>query len=264
VLIATGAGPQIAQTAPAGLTASGAIGSTCDAGGPGFDPSYGFDALLDAELPNGTDVIGTSHIRGHTVITVLHALTAGCKPVTSFGTNGTDTVSLEDSPSWQGQFGEIDTMTPTPNGGLVIGGTDGPDEVVGPLLANGRLDPSFGTSGWARFSPQEKALGPEPPVPIATSITEASSGTIYVGGDDSEAHCCVQDFAAALTPSGRLESSFGRGGWVDLSMFEGSFITDVFAWRGGCSSRASCRLRAAAARCSCGWTAGVCSTSAST
>jgi len=168
VLAAAGAGPLNAILRP-GLLGSmdpGSVAVSCDAGGPGIDPQYPFDSLLDAELPGGIDVVGSSHNTDHALITVLHALTAGCKPVTGFGTNGTATVALTTSSPFAG----IDTTTAAPPGRLLVGGTDGPDDVIGRLLADGDVDKTFAVSGWARLPRLEKVRGPPPPGPIATPL----------------------------------------------------------------------------------------------
>ncbi|MGH9107023.1 MAG: hypothetical protein ACRDZX_14565, partial [Acidimicrobiales bacterium] len=120
------------------------------------------------------------------------------------------------------------TMAAAADGGLLLGGSDGRHELVGRLLADGRVDKSFAGSGWARLRRPES--GPTLPIsgPSATSLAEGAAGTVYVGGNNGSAHCCVEDFVAALTGHGRLERSFGAGGWARLARFDGSYTTDVF------------------------------------
>ena len=199
----------------------------CAVAVPGDDPSMAFGAVLAAELPDGTLVVGGSRNHGRTLLIRLRRLTQDCRPVASFGDNGTATIVVK---SVQPEYVGIARMVTTPGGELLLAGTDGHSELVGRLLASGRLDHSFGNGGWTRISPHGTPLGPTLPAPIATSLALTPAGAIFVGGNDQEAHCCVQDFVSELSPQGNLVRSFGHEGSVVLpAEFVGSFTTDVYS-----------------------------------
>lgn len=189
----------------------------------GDDPALGSGGLLSAELPDGTLVVGGSREHAGTLRIRLRRVTQDCRPVTSFGEDGTATI-LRPAHAGAG----LDQMTATPAGDLLLAGTDGRRELVASLLPSGRLDRSFGRAGWARVAPREKQGLPRP-TPDATSIAVSSAGAIFLGGDDEEAHCCVQDFVSELGPRGRPVASFGDHGSVVLRRFTGSYTTEVLA-----------------------------------
>jgi hypothetical protein len=200
------------------------------AGMPRSGSDFAFGGGLAAELPDGSLVVGASRFRGSKLSIVLRRVTRDCRVVRQFGEHGTATVSVKSR-----QFGEIAAMVATRDGQLLLAGTDGRRELVGRLLASGRLDRSFGQDGWTRLRPHEKPLFQAPsPVPLATSIAIGPSGSIFLGGDDQEAHCCVQDFVSALTARGAPVQGFGRSGSIILpATFQGSYATDVFVDAGG-------------------------------
>jgi hypothetical protein len=180
-------------------------------------------ADLAAELPDGSLVVGTSHVHRSKLLIVLRRVSQDCRVVRSFGENGTATLSLRSR-----QLGAIDALLATGDGRLLLGGSDGRRELVARLLGDGRLDRAFGQDGWARIGPHEKAPRGFPlPAPIATSIAVGRGGTIFLGGNDQNAHCCVQDFVTELTARGEPVRAFGRGGSIVLPRFTGSYVTDV-------------------------------------
>jgi hypothetical protein len=196
----------------------------------GDDPSAGFPAVLAAQLPDGTLVLGGSREHGRMLSIRLRRVTQDCKPISSFGNGGTATVVTRSA-----RGGLIDRMTATPGGDLLLAGTDGPGELVGRLLPSGKLDRSFGHGGWAHLKPHERPNGlPTPATPTATSIALSSTGAIFLGGDDGEAHCCVQDFVSKLSSRGTPIGSFGDRGSVLLPKgFAGSYETVVSPAPGG-------------------------------
>lgn len=123
-------------------------------------------------------------------------------------------------------------MTPTLGGGLLLAGGNGPSWVVGELSASGRLDLGFGHEGWATLTPPDvphysaKSVT-APATPWASSVVQAPTGTIYVGGNNGGPHCCVQAIVAALSPSGHLEDGFGSHGWASVFP-QGSFDARPF------------------------------------
>jgi hypothetical protein len=204
----------------AAAAAPGATSSSCRASSPGVSL---FGNVLLAELPSGFELVGASHLRGSTLVTVLHAVTATCRPVASFGKNGTDVLTLRSS-----EYGAIDTLAAAPDGQLLLAGGDGKHALIGRLLANGALDLSFGVAGWARVHLPKIPLG-SISGPAVTSIAVEPAGTIVVGGNDGNAHCCVRGFVATLNMRGAPVRSFDGGGSILLSKLQGSYTTDVLA-----------------------------------
>ena len=181
-------------------------------------------SLLDAELPDGTLVLGASNVKAGKLLTVLHAVLPDCQPDVGFGVNGTATVSL----AVHSTSAVIEAIAATADGKILLGGGIGPDLVVGRLLADGHLDTGFGAAGWALLqSPVKPPTGMFSGYAI-TSLALGPSGVIYLGGNDGTAHCCVDDFVGALSPGGVLDRSFGNGGWAILTALEGSYDTQIF------------------------------------
>lgn len=209
---------------------AGTVLASCDVGPPsGNQDSRLFHGVFAAYRIDGSDVVGTSYLAGRRLVVVLHAFAGDCRPVAGFGRNGTATLSVPDA----SRGALIDTMSAAPGGRLLVGGSDGTLGLLGRLLPDGRPDPSFGTGGWVQLRPREEPLESAPPVPVlmVTSVAVSPGGTIYVGGSDQLAHCCVSDLIGALTPAGRPRTSFGDQGWVDLgrkvAATVGGFVTYV-------------------------------------
>jgi hypothetical protein len=186
-------------------------------------------SLLDTELPDGTLVLGGSDVRAGKLVTVLHAVLPNCQPDDSFGVHGTGTVSL----AVHSTLAVINVIEATTDGKVLLAGGIGPDLVVGRLLADGRLDAGFAQAGWARLqSPARPPTGMFSGYAI-TSLAFGPSGMIYLGGNDGTAHCCVEDFVGALSPSGTVDRSFGNGGWAVLPTLDGSYDTEIFPGTSG-------------------------------
>src|SRR5205814_3777910 len=84
------------------------------------------------------------------------------------------------------------------------------------LLANGQLDTSFGTNGWAQID-----MGGE--YEIAYGVAVQSDGKIVLAGETLDFDTGSDDFGVArLTSSGHLDSSFGSSGFV-FTDFGGEF-----------------------------------------
>jgi len=65
----------------------------CKVAVPGDDPSMAFGAVLAAELPDGTLVVGGSREHGPRMLIRLRRPTDDCRPVASFGDHGATTSS---------------------------------------------------------------------------------------------------------------------------------------------------------------------------
>jgi hypothetical protein len=112
---------------------------------------------------------------------------------------------------------------------LLIAGEDGQSWIVGRILSNGTIDRTFGDDGWADVTiPESPPMGMPGPLlgGEANSIAQSPSGTIFVGGNDGNAHCCVHAFVASLTPSGQLNRAFGVGGWAHV-LPQGDYSTQL-------------------------------------
>ncbi|HUC13487.1 MAG TPA: hypothetical protein VMS00_03455 [Acidimicrobiales bacterium] len=209
------------------VVATATIVPSCDVAAP--EIAGPVPSLLDAELPDGTVVLGGSYVKAGKLVTVLQAVLPDCEPAQGFGVHGTATVTL----AVHSASAVIDVIKATTDGRLLLGGGIGPDLVVGKLLSDGRLDTSFGTAGWARLqAPAKPPKGMFSGYAI-TALALGPSGMIYLGGNDGTAHCCVQDFVGALNPSGGLERSFGKGGWATLPALDGSYDTEIFPGASG-------------------------------
>jgi hypothetical protein len=187
-------------------------------------PYYEGTGLL-AELRDGSIVVGAAHTHHSKLEIVLRRVGSDCRVVSSFGSNGTATITVENA-----RDGMIEAMAAAPDNRLLLAGTDGPHELVGRLLANGSVDRAFGTDGWTRFRPKLK--NPFPGMPserLATSIALGPAGTIFLGGDDYTAHCCTTDYVSELSAAGALVRRFGGGGTVVVPKISGSYITEVAA-----------------------------------
>jgi hypothetical protein len=191
-------------------------------------PYYEGTGLL-AELRDGSVVVGVAHTHHSKLEIVLRRVGSDCRVVSSFGNDGTATVTVENA-----RDGLIEAMDAAPDDRLLLAGSDGPHELVGRLLANGSVDRSFGTDGWMRFRPAiRNPYRGMPSARLATSIAINSSGTIVLGADTYSAHCCTVDYVSELTRDGAIVGGFGRDGTVVVPKIAGSYITDVAANRDG-------------------------------
>jgi beta-propeller uncharacterized protein DUF5122 len=207
-----------------GCGSSSARLATCSFRNRGEAPPRAFGRGLAAELPDGSLVLGAGHRDGPTLDVVLRHVGQDCHVLR------TTTVSV--AGVTDGYFGgAIDAMVAAPDGQLLLAGTDGRRELVGRVLANGHSDRTFGHGGWSRFEAREKVSAAVRSWLefSATSIAVAPSGSIFVGGNDGGAHCCVQDSVAELTPDGALAHGFGHGGSILIRDFGGSYTTNVAA-----------------------------------
>jgi hypothetical protein len=186
-------------------------------------------SLLDTELPDGTVVFGGSHVKAGKLVTVLHAVLPNCQPAPGFGVHGTATVAL---PVHSTQA-VIDVIEANAGGEVILGGGIGPYLVVGRLLADGRVDTGFGNSGWDRLQVPVKPPNGFFSGYAVNSLAFGPSGTLYLGGNDGTAHCCVEDFVGALSPSGSVERSFGDDGWAIVPALGGSYETEIFPGASG-------------------------------
>ena len=121
----------------AGCGSTSARQDRCKVAIRGDDPSMDFGAVLASELPDRTLVVGGSRNHGRTLLIRLRRLTQDCRPVQSFGAHGTATIVVKSAAQPEGAG--LARMVATPGGRLLLAGTGGRSELVGRLLASGRL-----------------------------------------------------------------------------------------------------------------------------
>jgi uncharacterized delta-60 repeat protein len=94
--------------------------------------------------------------------------------------------------------------------------------IVTRLLANGTLDPSFGTNGATIFSVGNFG--------IVTYISIAPSGKIVIAGEGSNPTTYqFYSYVARLKSNGVIDSSFGQNGFLTFTQGLGSQSSNVFA-----------------------------------
>jgi uncharacterized delta-60 repeat protein len=142
-------------------------------------------------------------------------LTSGGRLDSSFGTNGTVTISINGG----GGMDSGAAMALQPNGKIVIVG-GAPDGPYGPTMfaavrlnTNGSLDQTFGHGGIASI--------PIGTYSIANAVVIEPDGKIALAGTALNGH---NEFAAArLNPNGTIDTSFGSGGTVTLDPTGGAW-----------------------------------------
>ena len=144
----------------------------------------------------------------------LHSVTALCAPNRAFGNEGVATIALSlrlrpGNPPVDGVPPNalwVNAVAPRKDGGAILAGTYGNDWVVGEVTRRGHVDPTFGDGGWTVL----------PFAGEVTAVLQEPSGRIVLGGDNGGGGCCTLTWAAALSPSGRLDERFGTHGRAQL------------------------------------------------
>jgi hypothetical protein len=182
---------------------------------PGSQCRYG-KALTLRQVPSesltagvsdaGTVIVVGAHFPSSTF--VVEALRSSCSPDEAFGTGGI--VRLHAPPGATRQF-DIESISPGSKGSVFLAGTTGNAMLVGRLLPDGRLDPTFGSRGWVSLVPPDRLGAAE-----ATSVVRESSGLIVVAGDDGGCTGCFEDWVTAINRHGALDRTFGTKGWVHV------------------------------------------------
>jgi hypothetical protein len=186
--------------------------------------------LVASVLGNGVLLVGASSAPGHQAVFTLHAYLKNCAPDVGFGRHGLTRITYPVTQT----YSFVEAMAPAAGGGVLLAGENGTAWVVGRLGPNGLLDAAFGDHGWAKLQPPQVpgSAGQVPTGPVVTSVVQAPSGRIYVGGNNGDAHCCVQSLVAGLTPTGHPDPAFGHNGWVDV-FSPGSYQADLLVQPGG-------------------------------
>lgn len=154
-------------------------------GGEQFVPSLGF--ALDRLGGIVADSQGTG--------TAVARITPAGRLDTGFGRRG---VGRFKAPG-QARAMQVTAVAPSRAGGVLLGGGDGGGAVVARITSAGRLDPGFGTRGFAHL--HEPAL-------LVFEIAERPGGALAVAAS-STAVCPVPVYG--LTRSGQRDRSFNAG-----------------------------------------------------
>jgi hypothetical protein len=185
---------------PPNSTAHGVVDPAC-AGGSGtvisVPPSWpaGAPSIAAEMLPAGTALVVTSAGYPSASFAVADAFTSDCAPDRAFGSHGVERLTFG------GQTVSIAAAVPAPGGGTILAGGTTKGWLVARLLANGSLDPAFGSGGWTVL-----------PWPgSASAIAVTPSGDIMLGGSEGGG-CCVRAWVGELTADGGIVSGFGSGG----------------------------------------------------
>jgi hypothetical protein len=206
----------IAQSANSSIAQS-VVDSAC-AGGAGTVISVPQSWLAGAAfiatemLPNGTTVVVASAGYPSASFAWADAFTSRCAPDRAFGSHGVERLAFG------GQTFSIAAAAPVPGGGTVLAGSTPKGWLVARLLANGSLDPAFGSGGWTVL-----------PWPGSVSaIAETPSGDIVLGGSVGGG-CCVKEWVGELNADGGIVSAFGSGGRSPIPVYrDDSGITRVW------------------------------------
>jgi hypothetical protein len=171
-------------------------------------------ALVVTEmLPGGTTLVVTSAGFPSASFAVADAFTSGCSPDRAFGSHGVERLVFG------GQVFTIAAAVPAPGGGTILAGSTAKGWLVARLDARGRLDRSFGSSGWTVL--------PWPGSASAVAVTP--SGDIVLGGSQGGG-CCVREWVGELNADGGVVGEFGSGGRESIPVpGDDSGITRVWA-----------------------------------
>src|SRR5205814_2772479 len=89
-------------------------------------------------------------------------------------------------------------------------------------LADGALDPTFGTGGIAHAQMPDLAIGAE----RSLLLPDGKILVVATGGEDS-VHSSTGFVLTRFLPSGQLDTSFGSGGSVFVDLHASTWLADV-------------------------------------
>jgi hypothetical protein len=177
-------------------------------------PLAGNAVVASGTMADGSTLVALSSLYPGKRFAFLHSFTRWCAPNGAFGHEGTSTITISSRllPTHPAPYGSpfaglwVSVVAARKGGGAILAGTYEGDWVVGEVTPRGQLDPTFGSGGWTvlPFRGEVSAVLQEP------------SGRIVLGGDNLGGGCCTLNWAAALSPRGRLERGFGSHGRVEL------------------------------------------------
>ena len=178
--------------------------------------------MASATMADGSTVVAFSEVYPGKRLAVLRSVTCQCAPNRAFGTDGTATIRISAhlKPGHPAALGSpsdglwINVVAPRNRGGAIIAGTYGGQWVVGEVTRSGRVDPTFGDSGWTVLPFRGEV----------TAVIQERSGRILLGGDNGGGGCCTLNWAAALSARGELDRRFGTHGRAELPTGEDSGV----------------------------------------
>jgi uncharacterized delta-60 repeat protein len=187
--------------------ANGTLDTTFGTGGvvKMFSSSFG-DGYAVAVQPNGDIVAtGASDLGGVPYATVVR-LTPSGSPDTSFGSGGTDVLSL-------GAYSYALAVALQSNGDIVIAGSQSPglqvtNALVARLTPSGAVDLTFAGTGAVahQYAPSGGAFS------SFQGVAALSNGEIVADGEASAGNESAYAFIVRFTAAGAQDSSFGQGG----------------------------------------------------
>jgi hypothetical protein len=126
----------------------------------------------------------------------LYALTSGCVPDPSFGSDGMEEVTFA---------GQINSAMALSDGDVVLAGEATNGVAIGRILPSGHPDPTFGNGG--------STVLPGPA--DQTVLAQTSAGEVLVG-ITAGGGCCGQERVIELTSTGAIVKSFGSDGSAQI------------------------------------------------
>ncbi len=171
-------------------------------------------------LPNGKIVVGgyVNYSGGGVYAAVAAQLNSDGTLDAAFANGGKLEIYNSSTPL------RLEDIAVQPDGKLIFAGGD-PRFTAVRVNANGTVDASFGSAGFASAAPVSAGSGSGQ----SLSVVLQSSGRIIVGGWAKKRSTDKEAFTlAAFTATGQLDSSFGSGGRATAAFSEGaSMINDI-------------------------------------
>jgi len=181
--------------------------------------------VASATIADGSTLIAFSNIYPGKRSVALRSVTSTCASNPGFGDDGAATIAIPSNLRPTDPAGEgfpaagmwVNAIVPRNGGGAIVAGVYGGSWVVGEVTAQGTVDQTFGSDGWALL-----------PLPgQVTAVLQEPSGRIVIAGDNGGAGCCTVNWAAALSEHGQLEAGFGAQGRAVLPTGEDSGVRSL-------------------------------------
>jgi hypothetical protein len=181
-----------------------------------------FVCVASATMADGSTLVAFSEVYPGKSLAVLRSVTRQCAPNRGFGNDGVATIRISShlKPGHPAALGSpsdglwVNVVAPRNGGGAIVAGTYAGEWVVGEVTRSGRVDPTFGNSGWTVLPFRGEV----------TAVLQERSGRILIGGDNGGGGCCNLNWAAALSARGALDRGFGRSGRAELPTGEDSGV----------------------------------------
>ncbi len=138
--------------------------------------------LASATIADGSTLIAFSNIYPGKRSVALRSVTSTCASNPEFGDDGAATIAIPSSLRPTDPAGEgfptagmwVNAIAPRNGGGAIVAGVYGGSWVVGEVTAQGTVDQTFGSDGWALL-----------PLPgQVTAVLQEASGRIVIAGDN--------------------------------------------------------------------------------